>query len=156
MIEQKYKDAVVGINQNLFEDGELYYDYVFKLPSELQIIYTINILEQQVYNGGFYQYFSNGYGQFAFMTIKNLELIRAIAHKELLVKALKGVNSDNFNEKEFRGLIYNFKLKKIAESGDKLYNLLDDLDTQYYALEEDLRELYIDYLENKNSTTENR
>lgn len=135
-----------GIDENLLTDAELWYEYVFKLPSDFQIIYTIIILDWQVNNGGFHQYFFNAYGQFAFLTIKNSELIKAVEHKTLLEKALKKTNSDKFSEVDFRKLIYHRKLKKIVEFENKLFKQLDDLDTQYYDLKEDLRQLYVNFI----------
>ena len=135
-----------GIDENLLTDAELWYEYVFKLPSDFQIIYTIIILDWQVNNGGFHQYFFNAYGQFAFLTIKNSELIKAVEHKTLLEKALKKTNSDKFSEVDFRKLIYHRKLKIIVEFENKLFKQLDDLDTQYYDLKEDLRQLYVNFI----------
>ena len=69
-IEETYAQSVVGMKDEEFSyDGDQWYVYVYALPARLQITYLIVVLHNQVFNGGFHQYFVNGYGQFSKITI---------------------------------------------------------------------------------------
>jgi hypothetical protein len=103
IITKKYAEAVQGIKAEWFEKPDnKWYDYLINLPIELQTTYLLIVLHNQVFNGGFHQYFVNGYGQFAKETIDALIEIGAFRKAELLKKALDEVNAENDSLEVFR------------------------------------------------------
>lgn len=146
IIDEYYKEAVKGLTQKVLEDRDLWYSHVLNLPDELQITYTIAILHQQVFNGGFHQYFFNGYGQFAYITLGNLKTIQAFKTANILNRALLNVNKEKYDIDEFRDKIFNRTLEAISDFDENLGDTLNDLDNEYYLLDEDLEQLIVDYL----------
>ncbi|WBV60635.1 DUF4375 domain-containing protein [Chryseobacterium camelliae] len=82
-IANKYEKAVSELNEELLKNCDNWYNYVLNLPKDQQVVYTVVLLNWQVENGGFHQYFFNSYGQFAYLTIKNLKLIGANERAQL-------------------------------------------------------------------------
>ena len=48
---------------------------VEQMPLPVKLVYRIGILHQQVMNGGFIQYFDNGYGIFAYETLSDFKTV---------------------------------------------------------------------------------
>ncbi|MDQ0065120.1 DMP19 family protein [Chryseobacterium lathyri] len=151
IIDKTYNEAVKGLDEEILEDCDAWYNYIVNLPINQQVTYTIKLLNWQVENGGFHQYFFNSYGQFAYLTIKNLKLIGDIQRVDLLDTAVHLVNEEYLIEDTFRHLIFNRELSKIVDFDEILFNKLNELDDKYYDLENehgiDLLEVYL----NKNS-----
>ncbi len=126
----------------------MWYSYVINLPIKLQIVYTTIIFHQQVLNGGLHQYFFNSYGQFAYLTVDHLKLIKAYKTAEILEKALSEVNFKQYSIDEFREKVFNRELDRIVNFDEALSEFLDKLDNEYDSLDEDLEQLLVDYLEN--------
>lgn len=147
LIEKIYTEAVKGIREDwLNESDERWYDHIIGLPIQLQICYLVVVLHNQVLNGGFHQYFVNGYGQFAKETINALKTIGASKKAELLDEALKFVNSDNYLDEVFRKKLLKKQIPQLF-SKDDLFEHLDGLDDIYYADQnEDLEQLLGSYL----------
>lgn len=147
IIEQKYADAVGGLTSELLNNSSDWYTHILNLSLAQQVVYTVIIFHNQVENGGFHQYFFNSYGQFAFLTAKNLKLIGATKREQLLRKALKEVNSQNLDEPQFRKAVFERSLDKIVNFDKELFDFLNDLDTQYYNMnDEDISLLLNRYL----------
>jgi hypothetical protein len=72
-----YNEAVKGLTTEMLTKPITldWYKHIRSLPTSLRTVYCIVVLETQVNNGGFDQYFSNLYGQFAFDTILMLRNI---------------------------------------------------------------------------------
>jgi hypothetical protein len=136
-VEQLYSLAVQGITEYTLRDSDIWYSYVINLPIQQQVVYTIAILDQQVLNGGFHQYFFNSYGQFAFLTLENLELIGAKKTRAILAHALTLVNNENDSEEDFRRKVFNRQLPAISNFDEELMDQLEELDDEYYPLKED-------------------
>lgn len=116
-------------------------DCVNNLDEKKRMVYMIGVLHQQVFNGGFIQYFDNGYGIFAYETLKFLKIINALESAKLFENALSLVNEKNLPENQFQAFIAN----SIVD--DKHGDELDKLDDQYYTLEsEDLEHILGNYL----------
>jgi hypothetical protein len=147
IITKKYAEAVQGINAEWFEKPDnKWYDYVINLPIQLQITYLVVVLHNQVFNGGFHQYFVNGYGQFAKETINALVEIGAFRKAELLKEALGIVNFENDNSEIFREKLITKKIKALFVGND-LDDPLNKLDDEYYDSEvEDINLLLGKYL----------
>jgi hypothetical protein len=104
-------------------------------------------MHNQVFNGGFHQYFVNGYGQFAKETIKALLDIGSVKKSILLDTAYKLVNKDDKSEEIFRKILLDKNIKSLFVT-DELYEPLDELDTKYYDIEdEEIEQILGRYLE---------
>ncbi|KAA0992037.1 DMP19 family protein [Dyadobacter aurulentus] len=133
LIEEKYAEAVKGIKEEwVNEPNTKWYKYVIGLPIQLQICYLIVVFHNQIFNGGFHQYFVNGYGQFAKETINALETIGALKKADLLQEALKIVNSKNYKDDTFRKKLLEKQIPQLF-SKDDLFEPLDNLDNSYYT-----------------------
>jgi hypothetical protein len=134
IVRINYEKATSGINQEMLEKvNSEWYDYVMALPENYKITYLAVILNDQVYNGGFHQYFYNGYGQFASETIDVLQKIGAPKKAGLLKQAIDAVNVNQYPDDLFREKILKRELENLwDEEGmdvlDKLDNLYDDAD----------------------------
>jgi hypothetical protein len=147
IIEKKYAEAVQGIKEEWFLNANnKWYKYVMGLPIQLQVTYLIVILHNQVFNGGFHQYFVNGYGQFAKETINALIEVGAIRKAELLAEAFEIVNIGNNSYEVFRNKLLKKEIKALFV-GDDLSDSLNKLDNDYYLSEaEDINQLLGRYL----------
>lgn len=151
IIEREYLQAVKGLKEDWLKSvSSEWYDYVIGLPTHLQIAYLVVVFHNQIFNGGFHQYFVNGYSQFARETINALVNIGAIKKSDLLKEALLKVNSENNTDQVFRKRILEKNINQIFVS-DELFGPLDELDTKFYECEqEDVQQLLADYLRTKN------
>ncbi len=147
LIEKSYSDAVKGIKKDWFLNSNTnWYDYVVNLPIHLKVTYLVVVLHNQVFNGGFHQYFVNGYGQFAVETIKALIDIGAFKRSNLLEAAYKIVNSNNLCTEFFRKQLLDKEIKLLFVT-DEFYAPLDELDNEYYSIDdEEIEELLGNYL----------
>ncbi|WP_306565160.1 DMP19 family protein [Flavobacterium lindanitolerans] len=144
--DSHYKKAVEGLNQKILENKDLWFSHILNLPEHLQVTYTVIIFDQQIFNGGFHQYFFNSYGQFAYLTIDNLRLINAVRAADILERATNLVNADQISLKEFRRKIFDRDFPKITDFDDELFDALSALDDEYDTLDENLEQLLVDYL----------
>ena len=147
IIEKKYAEAVNGIREEWFTTvSTKWYEYVIGLPIHLQITYLIVVFHNQIFNGGFHQYFFNGYGQFAKETINALMTIRGFKKAELLRNALKIVNAKNTSDEVFREQLLKKEIVELFDKDD-FFEPLDNLDALYYVDEsEDIEQLLGTYL----------
>lgn len=137
IIEEKYAEAVKGIKEEWFNQLSIkWYEYVIGLPIQLQICYLVVVFHNEIFNGGFHQYFVNGYGQFAKETINALKIIGAFKRAYLLEEALRIVNSNNHSDEEFRKKLIEKQIPQLFFKDD-LFDLFDNLDSSYYADEDE-------------------
>jgi len=152
VIQGNYSEAVKDIkDQWLLEpDSNEWYKHILSLPPHLQTVYTIVILENQLVNGGFYQYYSNLYGQFTAMTIAHLNRIGLPKKAKILRKAFSVIKEDDLSEDLFRDKLVNGQLENIF-TAKATYEQLDKLDDQYFDSEEDtFSQLYTYLVEDGN------
>ncbi|TGL23751.1 DUF4375 domain-containing protein [Leptospira bourretii] len=144
LIEKNYAEAVEGIKEEwLKEPNTKWYEYVIGLPMQLRICYLIVVFHNQIFNGGFNQYFVNGYGQFATETVSALKKIGALEKADLLVDALKIANFEKFSDDTFRKQLLEKKIARLFSTED----LFESLDNRYYIdTSEDLQKLLESYL----------
>lgn len=150
IIDYYYTRAVSGIDENWFNNTphETWYNYIINLPDKERTAYLISILDTQINNGGFNQYFINGYGQFSLCTINALETIKAENIRKLLSEAYKKVNSHNFESAEFRRKLLLGEIEELYED-ESLDDYLDSLDTIYYKSTDNIGELLSIFLSNQ-------
>jgi len=120
---------------------------ILELPRGQRVAYTLSLLDGEVYNGGFQQFFTNSSGKIALEALEDCRLVGAHQHAESLARAIevwepaanlwKAVNDDEAAIQSVRQTI-----KAGIEPG------LEALDSSYYNLEEieSLRDLIIEYV----------
>ena len=126
-----------------FEEGEQYtLDKISKLTKGQQAIFSIWILQAEVNNGGFNQFYYNSSNQFSEMARDGLDFIGATKFSEIVKKANKTYSEikDELDSKN-DGTIESFS--KSYEG-----NPLNDLDNIFYELEEseNLDSLQIEFI----------
>lgn len=124
------------------DDFKKEYETVMSWNKSRQAIYMIWVLEAEVNNGGYNQFYFNSSGQFYKHLPEALRLVGAIKFADLTERA------NNIFEKE------NDKITRhqdgTIEGFSKSYedNPLNDLDTEFYALyqTENLQQIQVDYI----------
>lgn len=145
-VESAYQKAVKGIKESWPTDpGNPWFDYVSKLSQPLQAVYTIVVLENQVFNGGFDQYFSNRYGQFAELTIPHLRRINAPTKAQCVEEALAIVIRDKLPSDVFREKLLDFAIPHLFNE-EGLGDEIEAIDDRYVDSEENVGELLTAYL----------
>lgn len=127
----KLLQTIFGNIETNFEEGEQYtLDKISKLTKGQQAIFSIWMLQTEVNNGGFNQFYYNSSGQFWRMAKDGLDLIGAEKIAELVKKANKTYSEikDELESKD-DGTIESF-----SESYEG--NFLNNLDDKFYELEE--------------------
>jgi Domain of unknown function (DUF4375) len=149
LIESKYVEAASGLSEDMFTStNDRWYQYVIDLPIDLRATYLIVVLENQVLNGGFHQYFVNGYGQFAKEAANALTIIGAKRKAEILRDAYTAVNPENSSHNEFRHKLLRKEIEALFVNDD-LVIPLELLDDRYCSEEsEDIFVLLGNYLHN--------
>ena len=138
-LEQAVVDNIQSRMNSQFSNEE---DIVRNLPAWQKAVYVTWILEAEVNNGGFNQFYYNSSGQFADLSEDAFKAMGAIKFAQLAHQA---------------NVVYNSIKDDLAkyddgtiESFSKSYkdNPLNDLDTKFYALykEEPLSEIRIKYI----------
>ncbi|MBN8865153.1 MAG: DUF4375 domain-containing protein [Sphingobacteriales bacterium] len=144
IIKEKFDESVIGIDEKILKNENAYYNHVVNMPQHLQLVYTVIVFHNQVYNGGLHQYFFNKYGMFGYRVIEYLKLIKCYKRVNILEKAIKEINKEGWSEAEFRKRVFSRTIKKVTDFDEDLFDFLDELDDEYYELEdeEDL-EIYL-------------
>lgn len=146
IINESFSLAVSGLSGDIVNVGSRWFDYINELPKKQQVAYTIIIFHKEVFNGGLHQFFFNASGQFAYLILENLKLIKAFQTFDILSRALKEVNSKELSEVEFRIKVLNRTLPRVSGFEEQLGDYLDTLDKEYYGTGEDLEQFLADYL----------
>ncbi len=147
IIDFYYSAATAEIKESWFEfsQNECWYNYILNLPDKERVTYLVTVLDDQVYNGGFNQYFVNGYGQFATLTINALKLIQAEAMAELVKLGTEKVNAPKYDDFTFRQKLLRGEIEALYED-DSLDNYLETLDEKYTEYPQNIGKLLSNYL----------
>lgn len=142
IIDYYYSRAVSVLKESWFinNEDEAWYNYIINLPNKEKATYLVAILDEQVNNGGFNQYFTNGYGQFSLLTINILEIIKAKNTMKLLSLAYQKVNIHNFKDSEFRKKLLSGEIEELYED-ESLDDYLDSLDDKYHEYPDNIGKL---------------
>jgi hypothetical protein len=120
------------------------YRIIKSLSMGRQAIFATWVLEAEVNNGGFNQYFYNfsSSGQYAEEARDGFRLINAIKHSDLTQRAMDIILKDAKRLSKFK----DGTLKSFSESYEN--NPLNTLDTEFYTLNktEDISKLRIKYI----------
>ena len=137
-------EIVIEIGQLLWDKSKNDKDFESLNQLEKNVLF-VEMLEGQVNNGGFDQYFFNSSGEYAHETLNALEEIKAPQMAELLNQAIKvfpslPIPKDTEQRREC--------MEGISESISETWDKLDDL---FYKYPENLAGLVIEYVKtNKN------
>ena len=107
-------------------------------PEGVRALYLTWVVEAEVENGGFNQYFWNTEGRFSEQAVRSFEFFGAVKHADLMREA-NGVRAKEAST------IEKFKQKGTMEAFSESYEAsqLGPLDERFYHLDEDLSRLRI-------------
>jgi len=147
LIDYVYLDIAGKFLNEKIEDWsqtKQWYNTVFELSEPVRFTYCIGVLNMQVMNGGFEQYYDNDYGIFAEETLKGLKKIGAELTYELLKSSLDILIKHNRTQSD----LFEFITESKYWGNKEIEEVLARLDDQYQNLEdkEDLTELLGNYL----------
>lgn len=121
------------ITDDRLVDYDNEYETVLSLPEGLIMLYTTWLLEMEVNNGGFDQFFFNSSSELKDETYEGFLKIKAIKHAELLKQASKiyyskvEIPKDIENAADIEDFIESFKSNKLNELDDLFYNIDENL-----------------------------
>lgn len=132
-------ESILKIQEILWKKTESYDDFENLNESEKTFLY-VEILEAEINNGGFDQYFFNSSGDYANETIKSLKKIGALKTAKLVQEAFSyfpenPIPKNNEKRREI--------LEKIDEQTSERWTQLED---QFYLYEENINELLLKYV----------
>lgn len=140
VVEVIYDYALFCIGDKSYED-----DTLNQLPEPVQAVFLVWLLNGEVHNGGFDQYFFNSSGYFIYETIDFLAKIKACNVQNLTQKALDAVNVIGFDEEQYKALQKSQEL----EYDEEVSEILENLDNKFYDYPDDLDELLLNYVKEK-------
>ncbi len=135
-----------NLSEKLPTDSKKEYETVMSWNKSRQAIYMIWLLEGEVNNGGYNQFYFNSSGQFYKHLPELLRLVEANKYAELMQRANGIFEKDNEKITEHQD--------GTSEGFSKSYedNPLNDLDMEFYELYkiENLQQIQIDYIRKNN------
>ncbi|MEP6895997.1 MAG: DUF4375 domain-containing protein [Chloroflexota bacterium] len=138
--------VMLGYIAREFKDGEEPQDFFSRLPKGYKYIsYVLNILDAQISNGGFNQFFFNDYEETIPEQLEALTLFKANKHKNIFEQAIKIYQEEKQNSE-----LQTLYKKKALEAFSASYEItkLNSLDDKWYALEKELDRLIIKFIRN--------
>lgn len=157
--------ATYVIDCEIKKDWNREYEIVMSLPLPLRVNYVTYMLEGEVHNGGYGQYFFNSPGQYAFEAVEYLKLIGAKKLAETTQKALDTITGSSLSKEKYlknqrnRELIPDARKIVLAKAKRELNeselewgvlneyeSKLEKYDNQFYNNDENLWWLRIEYL----------
>lgn len=129
-----------NIYEQIGNDYEKEFQNLTKCSRGQQAFFATWIVEGEVNNGGFNQFYFNSSGQYAEMAVEGFELFGAIKYADLMRRANKIYSENRKRLESFN----DGTLESFSESYEG--NPLNDLDDEFYDLEESLTDLRIKYI----------
>jgi len=121
--------------------GQSAREEVESLTPSAQVLYYAQVLDAEVFNGGFHQYFSNSSGKYAHETVVALNTLRAPLTASLLLRAIGTFPNNRVPQRR------DERNEELDKTDAKTLDILDD---EYYALEkngdEDLGERILSFM----------
>ena len=137
--DDKLEDAVFDyVIAKVGDDSEHEVAIVAKLPIGAQALYITSLVDGEVRNGGFNQFYWNPSGRFTDQAAEAFEFFSAHEHAALMREAnsVRAMEADKMKKFEERGTTQAF-------SDSYKETQLGPLDDKYYELKEDLGKLRI-------------
>ncbi len=132
-------------NQIIIKVGEIIFEKIKKIEDfnnineTLKTFLYIDILEEEVNNGGFDQYFFNSSGEYAHETLKAYEKIGAKKTADIIYRAIKLFPTLPIP----KDLQIRREILLEKETNTDLWNELDD---EFYKYEDSIGEMIIEFL----------
>lgn len=107
---------------------------ILALPQHWRAVYTTSLLEGEVNNGGFHQFFWNSEGKFNEAVLADLDYIGATAYHDLFRRAVAIYAGHNYDEEKKRagtsweGFTEAYKQKRFEELDEEFYKVKLDMD----------------------------
>ena len=142
---QSDEEIIIKIGEIIWERLEYDYKNICNLSEVNKTFVYIDILEAQVNNGGFDQFFFNSSGDYTYEILKVYENISAFKTAKIIFEAIQlfpelPVSKDTAKRR-----------KQLENLNENRWGKWDHLDDKFYEYEEDIVKLLADYLkENKN------
>lgn len=132
-------ESILKIQEILWKKTELYDDFENLNEAEKTFLY-VEILEAEINNGGFDQYFFNSSGDYTNETLESLKKIGALKTAKLVEEAFKyfpenPIPKDNEKRREI--------LENIDTKTSEKWNELED---EFYLYEENIGGLALEYV----------
>ena len=166
----KLSEQLYNSEKDIEKKEELIYYYIQKLrvkddygeksinemPRLLRVIDLVNILEMEVNNGGFLQFFTNPSGKYIPETIESLNLIKANFTRSLLERAIEIIKENDESINNLNKKLNRLKLYEIINDSDffeneKLQSEMNELDMKYYGSTDNISKLKLEYFEKHQS-----
>jgi hypothetical protein len=114
-----------------------------ELPSGFSIVYHLFVLDGEIGNGGFNQYFFNGLDANAKQQFEALGLIEATEHQKVFLKAFRIHNDEKQNEE-----LQSLYSQRTIETFFSTYEIttLDKCDDEWYELDKEFDSLLVKYI----------
>lgn len=138
--------AFLSINDELVGRGwfEKFDNFPDTMPHEVRTFFYILYADNEINNGGFAQYFSNGYGKYAANAVAAFNEIGAPKKAVLLATVMA-----SFPDGKYPQSIEDFNdLGEIEDAENALEFLNGDFDSKYYQSGENIDELILAYVKN--------
>ena len=138
-LEQAIIDYILGeIGKDFSKENKV----ISKLSTGMQAVYTTWVVEAEVNNGGFHQYYLNSTGKFALSAIEGFKQIGALETAEAMA------NSVVLAMSEIPEINTNISKKQIEIISKKSYKFtkLNDLDQWFFKDNESISKLRINYI----------
>jgi Domain of unknown function (DUF4375) len=133
-------EAIVQhVHLRIGKDTEREPEIVRSLPSGVMAVYTTWLVDAEVNNGGFNQYFFNPAGQFAGDALAGYELLGAEPYAAVMRSAIATFEADRDRLAPFYELHTPEALKESYKHTD-----LGEADQRYYALGDQVRNIWAD------------
>ena len=142
--DDELEQVIIDYIGTKISDEDLEFSIVSEMSPGLQMIYSTWLLESEVNNGGFNQFFVNSSGKFAMMALKSLQLLGAKDFHSILQKAIDIFEIEKENNPELQQLYEQGTVEAFLET----YELtkLDKYDYKFYKLGDRLRGFKIKYV----------
>jgi hypothetical protein len=114
-----------------FADPDRRREIVLGLPDDLRAVFTTMLVEMEVANGGFHQYFWNTSGQYAEAALAGYERLGAAQHAAIMREAMGVFGREQAQQQAFKA---TGALQGFADSANQ--SRLKDLDTRFYQANE--------------------
>lgn len=139
--QESETDIILGIGELLWDKSKNDENFESLNQFEKNVLY-IEMLEAQVNNGGFDQYFFNSSGEYAYETLTALEQVGASKAAELLEQAIKAfpqlpIPKDTEQRREL-----------MEDLPERISDIWEQLDDKFYEYPDNIGGLTIAYVKN--------
>ena len=134
-------DFVIAMSEHITEKAQ-YGENISALSEAERVFYITQILEMEVNNGGFSQFFFNSSGNFSNELVSAFTAIGANKTAAICQKAINAFGRDIPNDWEAR----NEMLDELES--DEIDEILEECDSVFFAYEEDLNALNYNFVMN--------